>query len=96
MDMRFEWNPAKNAWLREHRGISFEEIVVHLGRGDVWKMAPHPNPRKYPHQAVAFVVVNDSVWLVPFEEVGDVILLRTIIPSRKATRHYREDRKQRP
>ena len=48
--MRFEWKPEKNAWLREHRRISFEEIVVHLGRGDVWKTSSHPNPKKYPHQ----------------------------------------------
>ena len=56
--MRFEWKPEKNAWLREHRRISFEEIVVHLCRGDVWKTSPHPNPEKYPHQSIAFVVVD--------------------------------------
>ena len=26
--MKFEWNPEKNDWLKEHRGISFEEIVA--------------------------------------------------------------------
>lgn len=94
--MRFEWSSEKNAWLREHRRISFEEIVVHLGRGDVWKTSPHPNRSKYPHQSIAFVVVDDYVFLVPFDVVGDVIHLRTIIPSRKATRQYMHEKKRRP
>ena len=93
--MRFEWRPEKNAWLRQHRRISFDEIVVHLGRGDVWKISLHPNRKKYPHQSIAFVVVDDYVYLVPFDEVGDVIILRTIIPSRKATRQYLEEKKRR-
>jgi hypothetical protein len=93
--MRFEWKPEKNAWLRQHRRISFDEIVVHLGRGDVWKTSPHPNRRKYPDQSVAFVIVDDYVYLVPFDVVGDVIFLRTIIPSRKATRQYLEEKRRR-
>ena len=92
--MRFEWKPEKNSWLRQHRRISFDEIVVHLGRGDVWKTTLHPNRKKYPHQSIAFVVVDDYVYLVPFDEVGDVIILRTIIPSRKATRQYLEGKKR--
>jgi hypothetical protein len=93
--MRFEWKPEKNAWLREHRRISFDEIVVHLGRGDVWKTGPHPNRRKYPHQSIAFVIVDECVFPVPFDVVGDVIHLRTIIPSRKATRQYLHDKRSR-
>jgi uncharacterized DUF497 family protein len=92
--MRFEWKPEKNAWLRQHRRISFDEVVVHLGRGDVWKITRHPNREKYPHQSIAFVVVHDYVYLVPFDAVGDVLVLRTIIPSRKATRQYLEDKKR--
>ena len=93
--MHFEWKPEKNAWLRRHRRISFEQIVVHLGRGDVWKTSPHPNREKYPHQSVAFVVVENYVYLVPFDVIGDAIFLRTIIPSRKATKQYLEDKKRR-
>jgi uncharacterized DUF497 family protein len=94
--MRFEWKSEKNAWLRQHRGISFDEIVVHFGRGDIWKTSPHPNRRTYPHQSIAFVVVDDYVYLVPFDLEGEVIHLRTIIPSRKATRQYLEDKRRRP
>ncbi|KKL74775.1 hypothetical protein LCGC14_2061500, partial [marine sediment metagenome] len=26
----FEWNDGKNKWLKEHRNISFEEIVFFI------------------------------------------------------------------
>ena len=94
--MRFEWKPEKNAWLREHRRISFEEIVVHLGRGDVWKTSSHPNPKKYPHQLIAFVIVDEYIFLVPLDVAGDVIHLRTIIPSGKATQQYLQEKRSRP
>lgn len=93
--MRFDWRPEKNAWLRKHRGISFDEVIVHLGRGDVWKTSPHPNQKRYPRQSIAFVIVNDYVHMVPFEIVGEVIHLRTIIPSRKATRQYLSEQERR-
>ncbi len=93
--MRFDWRPEKNAWLRKHRGISFDEIIIHLGRGDVWKIGPHPNQKRYPRQSIAFVIVNDYVHMVPFEIVGEVINLRTIIPSRKATRQYLSEQERR-
>lgn len=85
----------KTPTRRQHRRISFDEIVVHLGRGDVWKTSPHLNRKRYPHQSIAFVIVEDYVYLVPFDVVGDVISLRTIIPSRKATRQYLEDKRRR-
>ena len=74
--------------------VSFDDIVVHLGRGDVWKMSLHPNRRKYPGQRIAFVVIDEYVYLVPFDESEGVMHLRTIIPSRKATRMYREERRR--
>ncbi len=36
-----------------------------------------------------FVVrIRGYAWLVPFVESADEIFLKSIIPSRKATRHY--------
>ncbi|MBL7193293.1 MAG: hypothetical protein ISS73_05020 [Pirellulales bacterium] len=54
------------------------------------------NPEKYPLQSIAFVVVDEYIFLVPFDVAGDVIHLRTIIPSRKATRQYLQERRSRP
>jgi uncharacterized DUF497 family protein len=58
----FSWSPEKNRLLQETRGISFEEIVFHIERGDAY--------------------------IVPFVEDDREVFLKTIIPSRKATRDY--------
>jgi len=90
--VRFEWDPTKNELLRKTRNISFEAIVVHLGRGDLWKITDHPDQKEYPGQQIFFVIVNDYIYLVPFEERETVFWLATIIPSRKATRDYLKEK----
>jgi len=89
--MKYDWNPDKNEWLKQERHISFEQIVFHLGQGDVWRIADHPNQHKYPGQRIYFVVVEGYIYLVPHLVEQDVIFLKTIIPSRKATRDYQRE-----
>jgi hypothetical protein len=48
----------------------------------------HPNSDRYPGQRILIVKVGDYVYLVPFSETENEVLLRTITPSRKATRDY--------
>lgn len=48
----------------------------------------HPNPDKYPNQSVLVVALDAYVYLVPFVEESDYFFLKTVIPSRKATRDY--------
>jgi uncharacterized DUF497 family protein len=84
----FSWNDEKNAQLRRERGISFEEIVFHIGRGDVLDILEHPNQEKYRGQRMFVVRVRDYAYLVPFVEEESTVFLKTAIPSRKATRRY--------
>lgn len=86
--MRYDWDPKKNESLKASRNISFEAVIVHLGRGDVWRVADHPDQTRHPGQRLLFVVIDRYVYIVPFEIRGDVIWLVTVIPSRKATRQY--------
>ena len=86
--MRFDWNSEKNEWLKINRGISFEQIIFHIGLGDIWLVADHPNKEKYPDQKIYFVVVDEYVYLVPHVVESEYIFLKTIIPSRKATKEY--------
>ena len=88
MSRYFAWNPDKNRLLKQERGISFEEIVFHIERGDVLDLLEHPNPEKYPNQRVFIVQVSEYAYLVPFVEDEAEVFLKTIIPSRKATRQY--------
>jgi len=89
--MKFEWDPEKNEWLKKNRGISFEEIVFHLSQDDLWKVADHPDQEKYPGQKIYFVIVNSYIYLVPNVKEEKYIFLKTIIPSRKATRDYKKE-----
>ena len=86
--MRYEWDPQKNERLKRERNISFEKIVFHLDRGDLWKLADHPDSDNYPGQKIYFVIVDHYVYLVPHVVEKDYIFLKTIIPSRKATKAY--------
>ncbi len=89
--MKFEWNPDKNEKLKKERNISFEQILFHLLEGDLWKIADHPNQKEYPGQKIYFVIVDGYIYLVPFVADDEYIFLKTIIPSRKATRDYKQE-----
>ena len=54
----------------------------------------HPNQERYPGQKVMAVEINDYVYLVPYIKKDDGgFFLKTIIPSRKATRRYLRSKK---
>jgi uncharacterized DUF497 family protein len=84
----FDWDDAKNAKLRTERGIGFEDIVFHIERGDLLDILEHPNPSRYAGQRIFVVRREDYVYLVPFVEDENAVFLKTIIPSRKATKQY--------
>jgi hypothetical protein len=48
----------------------------------------HPNQHKYPGQMISVVEVDGYVYLAPFVETESEIFLKTIIPSRKATKQF--------
>jgi uncharacterized DUF497 family protein len=84
----FRWSPEKNETLRSDRGISFENIVVAAESGGILDILAHPNQAKYPKQRILVVTCDNYVYLVPFVEEEDYFFLKTVIPSRKATRDY--------
>jgi hypothetical protein len=83
-----DWNKEKNIKLKNERGISFEDIISALENGGLLDMDNSYNQKKYPHQQMFVVDIDDYVFLVPYVEDEDKIFLKTIIPSRKATRKY--------
>ena len=83
----FRWNPEKNEHLKVERGISFEEIVLAIESGGLRDLLVHPNQRRYPGQLVLVVTYRDYAYLVPSVEESTHYFLKTIIPSRKATRN---------
>ena len=84
----FDWDDAKNAKLRTERGIGFEDVVFHIERDDLLDILEHPNPDRYAGQRIFVVRREDYVYLAPFVEDDQTVFLKTIIPSRKATREF--------
>jgi hypothetical protein len=68
--------------------VSFENIVIAVEGDGLLDVVEHPNKRKYPNQRMLVVTFDGYVYLVPYVEEDDHFFLRTIIPSRKATRDY--------
>jgi len=77
---------VKNESLKAARGISFENVVVSVESGGLLDTVDHPNPDKYPRQKVMVVAIENYVYLVPYVDEDDYYFLKTVIPSRKATR----------
>lgn len=84
----FRWNHEKNETLKIDREVSFEEITLVIEEDGLLDILHHPNQGKYPGQRILVVCLLDYVYLVPFVEEIDFYFLKTIIPSRKATRDY--------
>lgn len=84
----FRWNHDKNEALKIERGISFEVIALAIEAGGLLDELRHPNAGKYPSQSVLVVGFDGYVYLVPYVEEPDYYFLKTVIPSRKATRDY--------
>jgi len=84
----YDWNDEKNEWLRQERGIIFEDAVFHLNHGGLLDTIENPNQSQYPRQRIFIIDVEGYAFLVPFVEDEDTIFLKTIIPSRKMTKLY--------
>ena len=84
----FRWNAEKNEILSRERGITFEEIVQKIESGARVIETDHPNKKKYPNQKILIIDVEGYAYLVPCIITKDEYFLKTIIPSRKATRKY--------
>jgi uncharacterized DUF497 family protein len=82
------WDRLKNEKLQSERGISFEAVLVAMIQGNILDDAIHPNQEKYPNQRLLIVKIDEYAYLVPYVETDTEIFLKTIIPSRKATKQY--------
>lgn len=88
------WSEEKNRKLKEERGVCFEDVVFKIERGEVLDLLEHPNQERYPGQKIFVVEIEGYAYLVPFVETKDEVFLKTVIPSRKATKQYLRRRKK--
>jgi uncharacterized DUF497 family protein len=84
----YKWNAEKNELLARTRGITFEELVLKIESGATVYETDHPHPEKYPNQKILVVDFDGYALLVPYVRDNEDYFLKTIIPSRKATKKY--------
>ena len=81
-----DWDPEKNKKLIKERGVSFEVCLAYIEQGNILDIVINKTP--YEHQFVYVLEIDNYVYYVPFVEDEKKIFLKTIIPSRKATKKY--------
>jgi uncharacterized DUF497 family protein len=81
------WDDEKSKQLRYRHGVGFEEIIVAIDQNKVIIDREHSDP-KYNHQRKLIVEINHYAYVVPYVESNEHIFLKTLCPSRAATRHY--------
>lgn len=84
----FSWSGDKNELLKKERGVSFEDVVLSIDQDGLLDIMEHPNQNDYPGQRIFVVRIGEYAYLVPFVEDEHEVFLKTIIPSRKATKNY--------
>jgi uncharacterized DUF497 family protein len=90
--MNYQWNEEKNILLKTERGVGFEDIVTAIMDGAIIDIIQHPNNEKYPDQMIYIVEVLNYIYMVPYVRNNEEIFLKTIIPSRKMKKFYKDEK----
>lgn len=91
-DYIIDFDPEKNAWLRDRRGVCFDDMIPLIAEKNWLDIVQHPNQEKYPGQMLLIAALGGECYVIPFEidDEGKRVILRTVYPSRKARKHYLE------
>lgn len=81
--MKIRWCDEKERVLKFRHGISFAELM----KCPLVGIGNHPTR---PHQKMMLLWWIDHVWVIPFVVDDGEIFLKTLYPSRKYTRLYKE------
>ncbi|MBL1213925.1 MAG: toxin [Ignavibacteriae bacterium] len=84
----FDWDESKNNLLKKTRSLSFEEVILAISNEKLLEVVEHTNKEKYPNQKMFIVEIREYACIVPFVEDEEKYFLKTIYPSREATKKY--------
>jgi len=88
MSDKYLYDEEKNLKLKRERGIGFEEVIAAIDEDRVLDIIPHHHQKLYPHQKILVLEINHYVYLAPYVEKGDLLVLKTVFPSSKFTKKY--------
>ena len=77
------WSLVKNEKLKKTRGASFEDLI----NSKLIKIMKNP---KRDNQNIMLFEYKNYIWIVPFVEENDYYFLKTLFPSRKYTKIFKE------
>lgn len=90
----YDWDEEKNAKLKKERGVCFEDVVTAIDEGNLLAVLDHHKQDKYPNQKIYVIKIEDYVYLVPFVEDREQHFLKTVYASRKMTKKYLIERRE--
>lgn len=83
-----DFDEEKDIFLKQSRGVGFEDILEAIDRGGLLADLINPN-KKYPHQRILIVKITNYAYVVPYvQDKKGVSFLKTIYPSRIFTKIY--------
>ncbi len=80
---KIRWDALKNEGLKKARGASFEDLI----NSKLIKIMRNP---KRVNQNIMLFEYKKYIWVVPFVEENDSYFLKTLFPSRKYTKIFKE------
>jgi len=80
------WDEQKNTWLKNARGVSFEQIAGIIFAEQYLDIVENPTRENQEYFVISLL---NYTWLVPFlvDDRGRIIL-KTAYPSRRAHKRY--------
>ncbi len=92
MAFSIRFSEEKNQLLKATRGISFDDVILHLKNGDLLADKKHTDKARS-HQRLYVVRIDNYAYAVPYviNELKREIFLKTAYPSRRFTKLYIEE-----
>lgn len=88
MQYKYIYDEQKNLKLKKERGVCFDNVITAISDGKILDIIPHHNKKEHPNQMILIIEINDYAYLVPYLEEEDLLVLKTVFPSRKFTKLY--------
>lgn len=86
--MKFDFSEEKNAWLKENRGINFDDVIEAIKNNKRLDTINNLS-KKHTNQRVFVVEIDEYAYAVPFVvDTRGVFILKTVYPDRKLTKKY--------
>ena len=87
-----DYSEEKNELLKRTRGVCFEDVTRALEQDGLITVIDNPHKKKFQHQRVLVIIINNYVYAVPFvwDKKRNIAFLKTVYADRKLNKSYRK------